>query len=145
MESTQAFAAKKRPVKCGQPGADMRRERWSWKDDVCKKDTKTSSGWMRRSVEVVADCLFWREVEIKSLENERMGAEDPNFEGRLDVSDSLSSEEEQLDGPQVEISKRGWACQLPRPRDRRRGVLGRWSACSWSAVQVTMRRGSRCT
>ena len=68
--------------------------------------------------------------KLKSMRE--MGAEDPNFEGRLEVADSLSEEEEQLDGPQVEISKRGWACQLPRPRDRRRGVLGRWSACSWS-------------
>ena len=138
-------------MKCGQPGADMRRESWSWKDDVCRKDTKTSSGWMRRSVEVVADCLWWREVEIKSFKNERLESGGPKLRRQIGSgreesrSHPLSEEEEQLDGPQVEISKRGWACQLPRPRDRRRGVLGRWSACNWSAVQVTMRRGSRCT
>ena len=27
----------------------------------------------------------WREVETKSFKNERMTAEDPNFEGRLEV------------------------------------------------------------
>ena len=82
-----SFAAKTRPVKCGQSVADMRRESWSWKEDVCRKDTKTSSGWMRRSVEVVADCLWCRELEIGSFKNERMGAEDPNFEGRLEVAE----------------------------------------------------------
>ena len=69
-------AAKKRPVKCGQPGVDIRRESWLCQEDVCGKDTKTPSGWMRR-------CRG--RVETKSFKNERMGAEDPNFEGRLEV------------------------------------------------------------
>ena len=76
-----SFAAKKRPVTCGQSGVDMRRESWSRKEDVCRQDTKTSSGWMRRSVEVVVDCFCLREAKTKSFKNERMGGEDPNFEG----------------------------------------------------------------
>ena len=44
--------------------------------------------------------FWWREVETKSFKNEKMGAEDPTFEGRLEVAEesrshSLSEEEEQ--------------------------------------------------
>ena len=49
-----SFAAKKRPMKCGQPGVDMRRESWLWKEDVCGErykdaewvDEKVSRPWL---------------------------------------------------------------------------------------------------